>query len=203
METEGKPGVAALNGAGARRRSRAGARLSPPDPGRRSKAASSVARGNVGLLPGGGGVTRTVRGSSGSEVALMTVAVAGTRFKADTAEAIGLVDELVGSRRSWCPPPKAWSPRPTLARDRTEPGASLGRQGLQAARRVGLLNPPACRHPAVTAGVLKKQLGRNRCRRRAPFWTRRSRVPSCLRPGASVESRYFTRLVTDPVAQAI
>ncbi len=61
----------------------------------------------LGLLPGGGGVTRVVR-MLGLQDGLMEVLLQGTRFKPAQAKEKGLVDELVGSLDDLVPAAKAW-----------------------------------------------------------------------------------------------
>ena len=61
----------------------------------------------LGLLPGGGGVTRVVR-MLGLQSALMDVLLPGTQFKPSAAQAKGLVDELVPTREELVPAAKAW-----------------------------------------------------------------------------------------------
>ncbi|MFZ2016586.1 MAG: 3-hydroxyacyl-CoA dehydrogenase NAD-binding domain-containing protein [Nocardioides sp.] len=61
----------------------------------------------LGLLPGGGGVTRVVR-MLGVSSALMDVLLQGTRFKPADALGKGLVDELVVHRADLVPAAKAW-----------------------------------------------------------------------------------------------
>ena len=61
----------------------------------------------LGLLPGGGGVTRVVR-MLGLQEALMNVLLQGTQFKPSTAKDAGLVDELVATRDDLVPAAKAW-----------------------------------------------------------------------------------------------
>jgi 3-hydroxyacyl-CoA dehydrogenase/enoyl-CoA hydratase/3-hydroxybutyryl-CoA epimerase len=61
----------------------------------------------LGLLPGGGGVTRVVR-MLGLQSALMDVLLPGTQFKPSQALAKGLVDELVATREELVPAAKAW-----------------------------------------------------------------------------------------------
>ncbi|MSZ78218.1 MAG: 3-hydroxyacyl-CoA dehydrogenase, partial [Actinobacteria bacterium] len=61
----------------------------------------------LGLLPGGGGVTRIVR-LLGIQTGLMEVLLTGTRFKPAQAKEKGLVDELVASREDLIPAAKAW-----------------------------------------------------------------------------------------------
>lgn len=61
----------------------------------------------LGLLPGGGGVTRTVR-LLGLQTALMDVLLQGTQYRAAQAKEKGLVDELVASVDDLVPAAKAY-----------------------------------------------------------------------------------------------
>ncbi|MEP9363133.1 3-hydroxyacyl-CoA dehydrogenase NAD-binding domain-containing protein [Nocardioides sp. CN2-186] len=61
----------------------------------------------LGLLPGGGGVTRIVR-LLGLQSGLMDVLLTGTQFSPDQALEKGLVDELVATRDELVPAAKAW-----------------------------------------------------------------------------------------------
>ena len=61
----------------------------------------------LGLLPGAGGVTRTVR-MLGIQNAFMNVLSQGTRFKPAKAKEIGLVDEVVAGVDELVPAAKAW-----------------------------------------------------------------------------------------------
>ncbi|MFT4286301.1 3-hydroxyacyl-CoA dehydrogenase NAD-binding domain-containing protein [Nocardioides sp.] len=61
----------------------------------------------LGLLPGGGGVTRTVR-MFGLMTALMDILGTGARFKPAQALEKGLVDELVATPEELVPAAKAW-----------------------------------------------------------------------------------------------
>lgn len=61
----------------------------------------------LGLLPGGGGVTRVVR-MLGLQSALMDVILQATRFKPAQAKEKGLVDELVDDLEGLIPAAKAW-----------------------------------------------------------------------------------------------
>lgn len=61
----------------------------------------------LGLLPGGGGVTRTVR-LLGVESALMNVLLEGKRHRPDSALRIGIIDELVDAPADLIPAAKAW-----------------------------------------------------------------------------------------------
>jgi len=62
---------------------------------------------SLGLLPGGGGVTRTVR-MFGLQEALTNVLLRGPRMRPDRALAAGLVDELVDSVDDLVPAGRAW-----------------------------------------------------------------------------------------------
>ncbi len=62
---------------------------------------------SLGLLPGGGGVTRIVR-MLGIQSGLMDVLLQGTRFKPAAALEKGLVDEVVATREDLVPAAKAW-----------------------------------------------------------------------------------------------
>ncbi len=107
LETLGRPVVAALNGTalGAgleialachRRIAVAGA-----------KAQFGLPEVTLGLLPGAGGVTRTVR-MLGLQDALMNVLLQGPRMKPDRAVAAGIVDELVDDAGDLIPAARAW-----------------------------------------------------------------------------------------------
>ncbi|QBX55564.1 3-hydroxyacyl-CoA dehydrogenase [Nocardioides seonyuensis] len=62
---------------------------------------------SLGLLPGGGGVTRVTR-MLGVSSALMDVLLQGQRYKPAAAQAKGLVDELVATQDELLPAAKAW-----------------------------------------------------------------------------------------------
>jgi len=62
---------------------------------------------SLGLLPGGGGVTRTVR-MFGIQSALMDFLLQGTQFDPQKAKDKGLVNELVATRDELVPAAKAW-----------------------------------------------------------------------------------------------
>jgi 3-hydroxyacyl-CoA dehydrogenase/enoyl-CoA hydratase/3-hydroxybutyryl-CoA epimerase len=72
-----------------------------------SSAVVGLPEATLGLLPGGGGVTRVVR-MLGISSALMDVLLQGTRFKPADALGKGLVDELVAERADLVPAAKAW-----------------------------------------------------------------------------------------------
>ena len=107
LEKLGKPVVAAINGAalggGLEITLACHHRIVVDDP----KAELGLPEATLGLLPGGGGVTRTVR-MFGIQSALMDVLLQGPRFKPAAAREKGLVDELVASREDLLPAAKKW-----------------------------------------------------------------------------------------------
>ena len=86
----------------ARRRLRDHAGLQPPDPGRRPKVEVGLPEASLGLLPGGGGVTRVVR-LLGIQDGLMNVLLQGTRFRPPARQGEG------ARRRARRRPARSWS----------------------------------------------------------------------------------------------
>jgi len=108
IETLGKPVVAAINGAalggGLEIALAAHYRVIVDDP----KAVVGFPEVALGLLPGAGGVTRTVR-MLGIGAALMNVLLQGQkRFKPAQALEAGLVNEVVATREDLIPAAKKW-----------------------------------------------------------------------------------------------
>ncbi|MGZ8745288.1 MAG: 3-hydroxyacyl-CoA dehydrogenase NAD-binding domain-containing protein [Nocardioides sp.] len=107
LETFPRPVVAAINGAalggGYEITLACNHRIVVDD----NKVEIGLPEASLGLLPGGGGVTRTVR-MLGIQSALMDVLLQGTRFKPGVAREKGLVDELVATREELVPAAKAW-----------------------------------------------------------------------------------------------
>jgi 3-hydroxyacyl-CoA dehydrogenase / enoyl-CoA hydratase / 3-hydroxybutyryl-CoA epimerase len=195
LETLGKPVVAAINGAAlgggleialaCHHRIAAdvkGSQLGLPEV-------------TLGLLPGGGGVTRTVR-LFGIQNAFMNILSQGTRFKPAKAKEIGLVDELVGSVEELVPAAKAWikanpdsHTQPWDAKGYKMPGGTPSSPAL-----AGIL-------PSFPA-LLKKQL------KGAPMPAPRAILDAAVEgaqvdfdTASRIESRYFAQLVTGQVAK--
>ena len=107
LETIGKPVVAAINGAalggGLEIALACHHRIAVDD----RTVKIGLPEASLGLLPGGGGVTRTVR-MLGLQSALMDVLLQGPQFNPEAAQGKGLVDELVASRDELVPAAKAW-----------------------------------------------------------------------------------------------
>jgi len=107
LEKLPKPVVAAINGAalggGFEIALACNHRIVVDDP----KVEVGLPEASLGLLPGGGGVTRVTR-MLGLQSALMDVLLQGTRFKPANAQQKGLVDELVATREELVPAAKQW-----------------------------------------------------------------------------------------------
>ncbi|MCW2815528.1 MAG: fadJ, partial [Nocardioides sp.] len=107
LEKLPKPVVAAINGAalggGYEITLATNHRIVVDDP----KAVVGLPEVSLGLLPGGGGVTRVVR-KFGLQDGLMSVLLEGKQFKPADALAKGLVDEVVATRDELIPAAKAW-----------------------------------------------------------------------------------------------
>src|SRR3954470_22295378 len=107
LETLGKPVVAAINGAalggGFEIALACHHRVVVDDPG----AVVGFPEVQLGLLPGGGGVVRTVR-MLGIVDALMQLLLQGQRLRPEKAKELGVVDEIVASREELVPAAKEW-----------------------------------------------------------------------------------------------
>ncbi len=107
LELFPKPVVAAINGAalggGFEICLVAKHRIAVNDP----KVTVGLPESSLGLLPGGGGVTRMVR-KFGLQAGLMDFLLTGAQFKAAPALEKGLVDELVATQDELIPAAKAW-----------------------------------------------------------------------------------------------
>jgi 3-hydroxyacyl-CoA dehydrogenase/enoyl-CoA hydratase/3-hydroxybutyryl-CoA epimerase len=107
LEKFPKPVVAAINGAalggGYEITLACNHRILVDDP----KVEVGLPEASLGLLPGGGGVTRVIR-LLGIQDGLMNVLLQGTRFRPADALKNKLVDELVPTREDLVPAAKAW-----------------------------------------------------------------------------------------------
>ncbi len=171
LETLGKPVVAAINGAALG----GGLEIALHTHYRIAADVKGVQIGlpeaTLGLLPGGGGVVRTVR-LLGIQNALMGVLLQGQRFNPTKAKETGLVNEVVGSVEELIPAAKAGSRR-------TPP--RLSSRSTSRATRSRAVLPPTRRSPRTSRPCRPCCASRSRvptCRLRAPSWPRPSRVPT-------------------------
>ena len=107
LETLGKPVVAAINGAalggGLEICLACHHRIALDDP----KVQLGFPEVQLGLLPGAGGVVRTVR-MLGIANALLSLLLQGQRHRPAQAKELGIVDEIVASPEELVPAAKAW-----------------------------------------------------------------------------------------------
>ncbi|MEU4812940.1 3-hydroxyacyl-CoA dehydrogenase NAD-binding domain-containing protein [Nocardia fluminea] len=149
----------------------------------------------LGLLPAGGGITRTVR-MLGIQNALMGVLLQGQRNSPAKAAKIGLVDELVGSIDELVPAAKAWikanpeaSVQPWDAKGFKIPGGGPSSPALAASL------------PAFPANLRKQLKGANMPAPRAIMAAAVEGAQVGFDDASLIESRYFAQLVTGPVAK--
>jgi len=107
LETLGKPVVAAINGAalggGLEIALATHHRIAVDDP----KVQLGFPEVQLGLLPGAGGVVRSVR-MLGIVNALMQLLMQGQRLRPAKAKELGILDEIVANREELVPAAKAW-----------------------------------------------------------------------------------------------
>jgi 3-hydroxyacyl-CoA dehydrogenase/enoyl-CoA hydratase/3-hydroxybutyryl-CoA epimerase len=195
LETLGKPVVAAINGAALG----GGLEIALACHHRIAADVKGLVVGlpevTLGLLPGGGGVTRTVR-MFGIQNAFMNILSQGTQFKPDKAKETGLVDELVSSVEELVPAAKAWI--------KANPGSHTQPWDADGYKMPGgTPSSPALASilPSFPA-LLKKQL--KGAPMPAPLAILAAAVEGAqvdFGTAARIESRYFTELVTGQVAK--
>ena len=198
LETLGKPVVAAINGAALG----GGLEIALACHHRIVADVKGVQIGlpevTLGLLPGGGGVTRTVR-MLGIQNAFVNVLSQGTRFKPAAAKDNGLVDEIVSTVEELVPRAKAW-----IKEFKANPEAHTQPWDAKGYKMPG--GTPAS--PALAAilpsfpSLLRKQL------KGAPMPAPRAILAAAVEgalvdfdTATRIESRYFTELVTGQVAK--
>ena len=195
LETLGKPVVAAINGAALG----GGLEIALACHHRIAADVKGSQLGfpevTLGLLPGGGGVTRTVR-MFGIQNAFVNILSQGTRFKPAKAKEIGLVDEVLPTVEELVPAAKAWikanpdsHEQPWDKKGYKMPGGTPSSPGLAAVL------------PSFPA-LLRKQL------KGAPMPAPKAILAAAVEgaqvdfdTASRIESRYFAQLVTSQVAK--
>ena len=183
LETLGRPVVAAVNGAALG----GGLEITLATHHRIAVDLKSVIFGlpevTLGLLPGVGGITRTVR-MLGLEKALTSLLLTGKTLSPAAARTLGLVDDLVASADELVPTAKKWI--------KENPDG-----GVQPWDRKGFRIPGGTElDPAVTANLRRTVAG-------APLEAPRAILAAAaegalvdLDTAAQIETRYFVGLVT-------
>ena len=194
LETLGKPVVAAINGAAMG----GGLEIALATHHRVIADVKGAQVGlpevTLGLLPGGGGVVRTVR-MLGIADALLKVLLQGTRYAAKDALELGLVDEVVGSVEELVPAAKAWiaanpeAQQPWDVKGYKIPGGTP-------------TNPAfAANLPAFPANLRKQLKGANYPAPRAILAAAVEGAQVDFDTALVIESRYLTELVTGQVSK--
>ena len=153
---------------------------------------------SLGLLPGGGGVTRLVR-MFGMYDALMTYLLTGTKLKPAQAKEKGLVDEVVATQEELVPAAKAW----ILANQDNAEAAS------QPWDRPGYKMPGGAPSNPKVAAVLPAFPANLRKQAKGADYPAPKAIMSAAVEGAQVdfdtasriESRYLTKLVTGSISK--
>jgi 3-hydroxyacyl-CoA dehydrogenase/enoyl-CoA hydratase/3-hydroxybutyryl-CoA epimerase len=147
----------------------------------------------LGLLPGGGGVTRITR-LLGVQDGLMNVLLQGQRYKPADAQAKGLVHELVATEDELVPAAKAW-----ILASKDDDQAAVqpwDRQGYKMPG--GTPSHPALAQmlPVFPAGLQKQVKGANYPAPKAIMAAAVEGAQVDFANAEKIESRYFAHLVT-------
>jgi 3-hydroxyacyl-CoA dehydrogenase/enoyl-CoA hydratase/3-hydroxybutyryl-CoA epimerase len=194
LETLGKPVVAGLNGTalggGLEIALACHHRVAINDP----SAQFGLPEVSLGLLPGGGGVTRVIR-MLGIQDGLMNVLMQGQRMKADKAKKVGLIDELVDSREEMLEKAREWiKANPNAKQPWDERGYKMPGGDPK--------NPKmAMNLPAFPSNLRKQIKGANYP---APVNIMCAAVEGAgvdFDTASKIEGRYFTELVVSQVAK--
>ncbi|NYG54061.1 3-hydroxyacyl-CoA dehydrogenase NAD-binding domain-containing protein [Nocardioides perillae] len=149
---------------------------------------------SLGLLPGGGGVTRVTR-MLGLQPALMDVLLQGPRFKPAQAQEKGLVDELVGSLDELVPAARAW-----VLAHQDDPEAALNAWDRPGYKMPGGTpsSPKLAQFLPAFPALLRKQLkGADYPAQRAIMSAAVEGAQVDFDTASRIESRYLTKLITE------
>jgi len=196
LETLGKPVAAAINGAalggGLEIALACHHRVVVDDP----KAVVGFPEVQLGLLPGAGGVVRTVR-MIGIVDALMKLLLQGQRLRPAQALEAGIVDEVVATREELVPAAKAW----IAAQGEDFAGQPWDQKGYKIPGGTPATPKLAMNLPAFPANLRKQIKGANYP---APHHIMAAAVESTqvdFDNASEIEGRYFVDLVTGQVAK--
>jgi 3-hydroxyacyl-CoA dehydrogenase / enoyl-CoA hydratase / 3-hydroxybutyryl-CoA epimerase len=197
LETLGVPVVAAINGAALG----GGLEIALATHHRIAIDSPAVQLGfpevQLGLLPGGGGVTRTVR-MFGIATALMSLLMQGQRLRPAQAKELGLIDEIVPTQDDLVPAAKAWIAERAGGDPIQQPWDVKGYKIPG-----GTPSTPALAQnlPAFPANLRKQLKGANYP---APHHIMSAAVEGAqvdFDSAIEIEGRYFTNLATGQVAK--
>ncbi|EMD29782.1 3-hydroxyacyl-CoA dehydrogenase NAD-binding domain-containing protein [Amycolatopsis azurea] len=149
----------------------------------------------LGLLPGGGGVVRTVR-LLGIQSALLNVLLQGQRHRPAKAKELGLVHELVGTVEELVPAAKAWI--------KANPEGGVQPWDVKGYKIPGGTpsNPSfAANLPAFPANLRKQIKGANMPAPRAILAAAIEGSTVDFDTAITVETRYFVHLATGQVSK--
>ncbi|WP_037306712.1 3-hydroxyacyl-CoA dehydrogenase NAD-binding domain-containing protein [Amycolatopsis orientalis] len=149
----------------------------------------------LGLLPGGGGVVRTVR-LLGIQSALLNVLLQGQRHRPAKAKELGLVHELVGTVEELVPAAKAWI--------KANPEGGVQPWDVKGYKIPGGTpsNPSfAANLPAFPANLRKQIKGANMPAPRAILAAAIEGAQVDFDTAITVETRYFVHLATGQVSK--
>ncbi|SED83606.1 3-hydroxyacyl-CoA dehydrogenase / enoyl-CoA hydratase / 3-hydroxybutyryl-CoA epimerase [Arthrobacter alpinus] len=193
LETLGKPVVAAINGAalggGLEIALAANHRIAADTRG----SVIGLPEVTLGLLPGGGGIVRTVR-LMGIADATMKVLLQGQKYKPRKALEVGLVHEVVDTVEELIPAAKAWiAANPEAVQPWDVPGYRIPG---------GTPSTPAfaANLPAFPANLRKQLKGANYPAPRAILAAAVESTQVDFDTALEIESRYFVEMVTGPVS---
>ncbi|CUU61044.1 3-hydroxyacyl-CoA dehydrogenase / enoyl-CoA hydratase / 3-hydroxybutyryl-CoA epimerase [Parafrankia irregularis] len=194
LETLGRPVVAAINGAalggGLEIALAAHHRIAADIPG----TAVGLPEVTLGLLPGGGGIVRSVR-LLGITSALSKVLLQGQRHTPAKAARLGLVDEVVGSVAELLPAAKAWiSVNPSPRQPWDEDGYSIPGGSPADPEFAATL-------PALPANLRRQLRGADLPAPAAILAAAVEGAQVDLDTAFQIESRYFADLVTGQVSK--
>ena len=193
METGGKPFVAAINGTalggGFELCLACHGRVIADDP----KIVVGLPEVNVGLLPGSGGTQRIVR--IAGVPAGLDLLLSGASIPPAQALKLSLVDQVV-------PPSELLAAAKQWLHDNPDPVRAWDKKGFSLPESAGLLNPAAAAYFSNLAAAATVK-GRNYPASIAITSAVFEGVQLTFDGALSVESKYFAKLLTDPVARNI
>ncbi|NUS44163.1 MAG: 3-hydroxyacyl-CoA dehydrogenase [Mycobacteriaceae bacterium] len=152
----------------------------------------------LGLLPAGGGVTRTVR-KFGIQNALMQILLQGNEYDANKAKGVGIVDDVVSSVDELVPAAKAW-----ILANKDNADAAVqpwDRKGYKIPGGTPSTPAFAANLPAFPANLRKQLKGANMPAPRNIMAAAVEGAQVDFDNASLIESRYFVNLLTGPVSK--